>query len=390
MSSVQSVGRRSVLAAAVVVVVAGVGAGAFALRSTGAESRAAAAAQPQAMPVPVQLIQQQEVTTWDEFSGRLEAVERVDVRSRVAGAVKSVHFAEGALVKKDDLLITIDPDPYAAEVDRAQAQVVAAQARLTYTKSERERAKRLWDESAIAQRELDERVNGEQEADANLRAAKAALTSAKLNLSYTQVRAPVSGRVGRLEVTVGNLVPAGPGAPVLTTLVSVNPIYASFDADEHVVFKVLADGKRDVPVEAETVTNGGRKLQGRLQLIDNQVNTKSGTVRVRAVFDNKDGSLIAGQYVKLRMGRAKAEPAILVSERAIGTDQDKRFVIVVGADNKAVWRQVTLGGTSEGRRIVASGLEPGERIVVNGLQRVRPGALLAPQDPQAAAPAAKS
>jgi multidrug efflux system membrane fusion protein len=312
------------------------------------------------------------------------------VRSRVAGAVKSVHFAEGALVKKDDLLITIDPDPYAAEVDRAQAQVVAAQARLTYTKSERERAKRLWDESAIAQRELDERVNAEQEADANLRAAKAALTSAKLNLSYTQVRAPVSGRVGRLEVTVGNLVPAGPGAPVLTTLVSVNPIYASFDADEHVVFKVLADGKRDVPVEAETVTNGGRKLQGRLQLIDNQVNTKSGTVRVRAVFDNKDGSLIAGQYVKLRMGRAKAEAAILVSERAIGTDQDKRFVIVVGADNKAVWRQVTLGGTSEGRRIVASGLEPGERIVVNGLQRVRPGALLAPQDPQAAAPAAKS
>lgn len=390
MSSVQSVGRRSVLAAAVVVVVAGVGAAAFALRSTGAESRAAAAAQPQAMPVPVQLIQQQEVTTWDEFSGRLEAVERVDVRSRVAGAVKSVHFAEGALVKKDDLLITIDPDPYAAEVDRAQAQVVAAQARLTYTKSERERAKRLWDESAIAQRELDERVNAEQEADANLRAAKAALTSAKLNLSYTQVRAPVAGRVGRLEVTVGNLVPAGPGAPVLTTLVSVNPIYASFDADEHVVFKVLADGKRDVPVEAETVTNGGRKLQGRLQLIDNQVNTKSGTVRVRAVFDNKDGSLIAGQYVKLRMGRAKAEPAILVSERAIGTDQDKRFVIVVGADNKAVWRQVTLGGTSEGRRIVASGLEPGERIVVNGLQRVRPGALLAPQDPQAAAPAAKS
>jgi multidrug efflux system membrane fusion protein len=390
MSSVQSVGRRSVLAAAVVVVVAGVGAGAFALRSTGAESRAAAAAQPQAMPVPVQLIQQQEVTTWDEFSGRLEAVERVDVRSRVAGAVKSVHFAEGALVKKDDLLITIDPDPYAAEVDRAQAQVVAAQARLTYTKSERERAKRLWDESAIAQRELDERVNAEQEADANLRAAKAALTSAKLNLSYTQVRAPVSGRVGRLEVTVGNLVPAGPGAPVLTTLVSVNPIYASFDADEHVVFKVLADGRRDVPVEAETVTNGGRKLQGRLQLIDNQVNTKSGTVRVRAVFDNKDGSLIAGQYVKLRMGRAKAEPAILVSERAIGTDQDKRFVFVVGADNKAVWRQVTLGGTSDGRRIVTSGLEPGERIVVNGLQRVRPGALLAPQDPQAAAPAAKS
>jgi membrane fusion protein, multidrug efflux system len=160
----------------------------------------------------------------------------------------------------------------------------------------------------------------------------------------------------------------------------VNPIYASFDADEHVVLKVLAEGKRDVPVEAETVTNGGRKLQGRLQLIDNQVNTKSGTVRVRAVFDNKDGSLIAGQYVKLRMGRAKAEPAILVSERAIGTDQDKRYVFVVGADNKAVWRQVSLGSSVNGQRIVTAGLEPGERIVVNGLQRVRPGALLEPQE----------
>ncbi|HSC06041.1 MAG TPA: efflux RND transporter periplasmic adaptor subunit, partial [Steroidobacteraceae bacterium] len=178
------------------------------------------------------------------------------------------------------------------------------------------------------------------------------------------------------------LVAAGPGAPVLTTLVSVNPIYASFDADEHVVLRALHEGPRGIVVEAETVTNGGRKLTGRLQLIDNQVNTRSGTVRVRAVFDNRDGSLMPGQYVKLRMGRAKAEPAILVSERAIGTDQDKRFVFVVGPDDKAIWRQVTLGGTADGQRIVSAGLEPGERIVVNGLQRVRPGALLAPQQPQ--------
>jgi multidrug efflux system membrane fusion protein len=390
MSTVQFIRRRSLVAAATLAALVALGAGAFALHSIGAESKAAtvAAAQPQALPVPVAVIEQHDVTTWDEFSGRLEAVERVDVRSRVAGAVKSVHFVEGALVKKDDLLITIDPDPYAAEVDRAQAQVVAAQARLTYTKSEHERAKRLWDESAIARRELDERVNAEQEADANLRAAQAALQSARLNLGYTQVRAPVAGRVGRLEVTVGNLVSAGPGAPVLTTLVSVNPIYASFDADEHVVLRALKEGQKEIVVEAETVTNGGRQLRGRLQLIDNQVNTRSGTVRVRAVFDNKDGSLIAGQYVKLRMGRAKAEPAMLVSERAIGTDQDKRFVFVVGPDDKAVWRQVTLGGTANGQRIVASGLEPGERIVVNGLQRVRPGALLAPQPAEAAAPQA--
>jgi multidrug efflux system membrane fusion protein len=356
--------------------------GALYLRSSSAQTKAAAA-QPQATPVPVAVIEEHEVTTWDEFSGRLEAVERVDVRSRVAGQVKSVHFTEGALVKRDDLLVTIDPDPYAAEVDRAQAQVVAAQARVNYTKSEHQRARRLWDESAIARRELDERVNAEQEADANLRAAQAALQSARLNLGYTQVRAPVSGRVGRLEITAGNLVPAGPGAPVLTTLVSVNPIYASFDADEHVVLRALKEvsreAKQDIAVEAETVTNGGKHLRGRLQLIDNQVNTRSGTVRVRAVFDNKDGSLMPGQFVKLRMGRGKAEQAVLVSERAVGTDQDKRFVIVVGPDDKAAWREVKLGGTANGQRIVTSGLKPGERIVVNGLQRVRPGALLAPQ-----------
>jgi multidrug efflux system membrane fusion protein len=373
--------KRIHIVAATIAALAVLSGGALYLRSSSAETKPAAA-QPQAMPVPVAVIEEQDVTTWDEFSGRLEAVERVDVRSRVAGAVKSVHFTEGALVKRDELLVTIDPDPYAAEVERAQAQVVAAQARVNYAKSERERAQRLWDESAIARRELDERVNVAQEAEANLRAVQAALTSAKLNLSYTQVRAPVSGRVGRLEVTVGNLVPAGPGAPVLTTLVSVNPIYASFDADEHVVLRALHDGQKAIAVEAETVTNGGRKLNGRLQLIDNQVNTRSGTVRVRAVFDNKDGSLMPGQFVKLRMGRAKSEPALLVSERAIGTDQSKRFVFVVGPDDKAIWREVTLGGTADGRRIVTAGLEPGERVVVNGLQRVRPGALLAPQAAQ--------
>jgi membrane fusion protein, multidrug efflux system len=371
--------KRIQIVAATIAALAVLSGGAFYFSSSSAETKPAAR-QPQALPVPVAVIDQQEVLTWDEFSGRLEAVERVDVRSRVAGQVKSVHFTEGALVKSGDLLVRIDPDPYAAEVDRAQAQVVAAQARLAYAKSEHQRARRLWEESAIAQRELDERVNAELEADANLRAAQAALQSARLNLQYTEVRAPVSGRVGKLEITVGNLVAAGPGAPVLTTLVSVNPIYASFDADEHVVLRTLHDGAKTVPVEAETVTNGGRQLKGRLQLIDNQVNTKSGTVRVRAVFDNRDGSLIPGQFVKLRMGKAKAEQALLVSERAIGTDQDKRFVIVVGPDDKAIWRQVTLGGTANGQRIVTSGLEAGERIVVNGLQRVRPGAQLAPQE----------
>jgi len=372
------------LLTATLVALSVVSAAALYLRAEPAESKADAAA-PQATPVQVAPVVQRDVVTWDEFSGRLEAVERVNVRSRVAGAVQAVHFMEGGLVNRGDLLVTIDPAPYAAEVDRAQAQVAAAEARVTYASSEHERAKRLWDESAIAQRELDERANARQEAQANLRAAQAALQSARLNLGYTQVRAPVAGRVGRLEVTVGNLVAAGPDAPVLTTLVSVDPIYASFDADEQVIARALKElsGRaraqlRSIPVRMTTAETDGAPLGGHLQLIDNQVNAKSGTVRVRAVFDNKDGRLTPGQFVTLRMGRARPETALLVNERAVGTDQSKKFVMVVGGDNKAAYREITLGGTADGLRIVKSGLEPNERIVVNGLQRIRPGVLVAP------------
>jgi len=382
--------KRIQIVAATIAALGVLSGGALYLRSTSAEPKPAAAARPQAIPVPVAVVQSQEVTTWDEFSGRLEAVERVDVRSRVAGQVKSVRFTEGALVKQGQLLVSIDPEPYAAEVERAQAQVVAAQARLNYAKSERERAQRLWDESAIARRELDERVNARREAEANVRGAEAALQYSRLNLSYTQVRAPVAGRVGKLEVTVGNLVPAGPGAPVLTTLVSVSPIYASFDADEQVVARALRDLSgpavtarnklETIPVLMNTAIGGETAARGHLQLVDNQVNAKNGTVRLRAVFDNADGALIPGQFAQIRLGRSKPTNALLINERAVGTDQSKKFVLVVGDDNKAAYREVALGAATEnGLRIVTSGLKPNERIVVNGLQRVRPGSLVAPQ-----------
>jgi multidrug efflux system membrane fusion protein len=342
---------------------------------------------------------QQDVALWDEFSGRLEAVQRVDIRPRVAGAVQAVHFREGALVKQGDLLVTVDPAPYVAEVDRAEAQVVAAQARLSYTRSEMERAARLLQESAIAQREHDERVNAQREADANLRAAQAALQTAKLNLGYTQVRAPVAGRVGRIEVTVGNLVSAGASAPVLTTLVSVSPIYASFDTDEQVVARAIdgLDGGKgtqggrarieSIPVQMGTGTAGSTPFSGHLQLIDNQVDARSGTVRVRAVFDNADGSLMPGQFARIRMGQAQSTSAVLINERAVGTDQNKKFVMVVGEGDKAEYREVQLGAPVDGLRVVTSGLKAGERIVVNGLQRVRPGAVIAPQEVPMAAKA---
>lgn len=354
----------------------------------GDRAQATANSVPAAPAVSVATVQETEITAWDEFSGRLEAVERVEVRSRVAGAVQSVHFREGALVARGDLLITIDPAPYAADVERAEAQVAAAQARQAQAQSEYARAQRLWEERAIAQRELEERGNAEREAGANLRAAQAQLQGARLSLGYTQVRAPVAGRIGKLEVTPGNLVAAGPGAPVLTTLVSVSPIYASFDTDEQVIVRALKDMPggssaraliERVPVQMGTSAMSDTPYLGRLQLIDNQVDVKSGTIRVRAAFDNKDGALIPGQFARVRMGQPRTSRAVLVSERAVGTDQDKKFVLVVGQDNKAEYREVVLGSPSGGLRVVQSGLKAGERIVVNGLQRVRPGAVVQPQ-----------
>jgi len=351
----------------------------------GAIAADTAAALP-AAPVSVAKVEQRDAMIWNEFSGRLEAIERVEIRSRVAGAVQAVHFREGSLVKAGDLLITIDPAPYAAEVERLKAQVVAAEARVALTKSDLDRARQLANSPALSQRDLDQRLNASREAEANLGSARAALQSAQLNLDYTQVRAPVAGRVGRLEITVGNLIAAGPGAPVLTSLVSVNPIYASFNADEPIVTHALKALGRDavaqmkvdsIPIRIETGADA--ELKGRLQLIDNQVDAASGTVRMRAVFDNEDGHLMPGQFVRLSMGEAKAKPALLISERAIGTDQSKKFVLVVDDGNKADYREVTLGAISDGMRVVTSGLNAGERIVVNGLQRVRPGAVVAPQ-----------
>jgi multidrug efflux system membrane fusion protein len=323
---------------------------------------------------------------WSEFSARLEAVERVEVRSRVAGAVQQVHFREGALVKAGDLLLTIDPAPYAAEVDGAKAHVAAAEARVALTRSDLERVRQLAESSAFSQRDLDQRLNASKEAEANLRSAQATLQSAQLNLDYTKIHAPVAGRVGRLEITVGNLIAAGPGAPVLTTLVSVDPIYASFNADERVVQQALRmlDKAAINTMQVDAIptrifTEGGGEAKGRLQLIDNHVDTASGTVRMRAIFDNPDGHLMPGQFVRLGMGQAKPGQALLVSELAIGTDQSKKFVLVVDDANKAAYREVTLGAFSNGLRIVTQGLQAGERIVVNGLQRVRPGTVVAPE-----------
>jgi membrane fusion protein, multidrug efflux system len=367
--------------------VAAVGAYAL-LPGANAPTKAAASATasaPSAVPVSVAIVEPRSVKLWDEFSGRLEAVERVDVRSRVSGAIESVHFREGALVSKGDILISIDPAPYAAEVMRAQAQLAAAQARLALTETDLERGKQLIDSRTLSQRDLDQRENAAREAEANVRAAQASLESAQLNLDYTRIRAPVAGRVGRLNVTVGNLVAAGANGPVLTTLVSINPIYASFDADEASVRRALGSlptqAARDeidrIPVQM-IVGGSDAPRHGKLQLIDNQVASATGTLHLRAMFDNTDGALIPGQFARLFLGRADEKPVLLVNERAIGTDQDKRYVLVV-KNKRAAYREVSLGSAVNGLRVIKDGLVAGDQVIVNGLQRVRPGVSVEPK-----------
>ena len=354
----------------------------FTLSGTRAQGDTAPAAPP-AIPVSVATVEAREIVPWAEFSGRLEAIERVELRSRVAGVVEAVHFREGNLVKQGDLLVSIDQAPYLADLQRAEAQVQGAKARVALAESENERGQQLLATRNLSQRDIDTRVNNLREAQANLQVAEAARRTAQLNLDYTQIRAPISGRIGRLDVTVGNLIAAG--GQVLTSLLSVDPIYAAFNADERSVLDALAslpDGSRaleQIPVRLSTATAQPAQFSGKLHFVDNGIDGASGTVRVRARLDNPDGKLMPGQFVRVQLGQAKAEQQLVINERAVGTDQNKKFVFVVGDDAKAIWREVSLGAAHDGLRIVTAGLKPGERVIVNGLQRVRPGATVAPE-----------
>ncbi|MBB5444590.1 MULTISPECIES: efflux RND transporter periplasmic adaptor subunit [Paraburkholderia] len=362
--------RRVALAAVVVVVLAGLGT--FGAIRVDASSPAAPTIVPE---VDVATVVQKTITDWQSYSGRLEAVQKVDVRSQVPGTIVSVNFKDGALVKQGDTLFVIDPRPYAAEVDRAQAQLAAAQARTGYTQSDWERAQRLIVDNAIAKRDYDEKQNAAREASANLKAAQAALETARINLGYTKIVAPVSGRVSRAEITVGNVVSAGASSVPLTTLVSVSPIYASFDADEQTYLQYLSrakDGSK-VPVELGLADESGYSRSGTIESVDNRLDTSSGTIRVRAKFDNADGALIPGLYARVKVGGSAPHPALLIDDAAVGTDQDKKFVLVVDQGNHVVYRGITTGSMQGNLRVVKDGLKPGDRIVVNGVQRVRPG-----------------
>ncbi|CAB3750194.1 efflux RND transporter periplasmic adaptor subunit [Paraburkholderia solisilvae] len=366
--------KRSRLAVAAIAVVVIAGLGTIGAMRVDARSESAAPAAP-LTEVDVAAVLQKTVTDWQSYSGRLEAIDRVDIRPQVPGTIVAVNFKDGALVKKGDTLFVIDPRPYQAEVDRTAAQVAAAQAQRLYAQTDWERAQRLIGDNAIAKRDYDEKQNAARSADANVKAAQAALEAAQINLGYTKVTAPVSGRVSRAEITLGNVVSAGAGAPALTTLVSVSPIYASFDADEQTYLQYISQVKNSgkVPVELGLANETGYSRSGVIDSVDNRLDTSSGTIRVRARFDNADGTLVPGLYARVKVGGSAPHAALLIDDAAISTDQDKKFVLIVDKNDHVAYREVQLGHLQGNLRVITAGLQNGERIVVNGTQRVRPG-----------------
>ena len=344
-------------------------------------------------PISAAAVVEKNITETQEFSGRLEAIERVEIRSRVSGFITAVNFKPGSEVKKGDVLFQIDARPYQAELSRAEAAANSARAKADLAKLELARAEKLLADKAIAQREYDEKSSSLKELDANARAATAQAEAARLNVAYTQVTSPINGRVSKAEITLGNLVDA---SAVLTSVVSLEKIYASFDGDEDTFLRVgtAANKGQPVTVKVGLANETGFPHEGKLEFVDNQLDPRSGSVRMRATFANADNALVPGLFARVQLeGAGAGKPALLINDRAVGTDQNRKFVFVVGADSKAEYRPVTLGPQVDGLRVVRDGLKPGEKIVVNGLQRVRPGAPVTAEivkmdfDPLAPAPA---
>jgi multidrug efflux system membrane fusion protein len=351
---------------------AGLAAATLAGCSDAAGKAVPAAAAADGPPVSAATVIEQEIAETQEFSGRLEAVEVVAIRPRVSGFITAVKLKPGAEVRKGELLFEIDPRPFQAEAERAEAAANAARARADLARLELARAGKLLGDKAIAQREFDERAAAQKELDASARAAGAQAASAKLNLSYTRVTAPIDGRVSKAEITVGNLVDP---AAVLTSLVSLDRIYASFDGDESTYLRVArrARGGAPVSVRVGLANEDGFPHEGKLEFVDNQLDTRTGSVRLRAVFANEDRTMAPGLFARVQIGGGDEHRSLLVADRAVGTDQSHKFVYVVNAKGEAERREVTLGPVVNGLRVVRHGLNPGEKIVINGLQRVKPG-----------------
>jgi RND family efflux transporter MFP subunit len=348
---------------------------------------------PQAAPsapapqVNVAKVIERKVNDWDEFTGRIQAIDSVEIRPRVSGYIERIAFTEGGPVKKGDLLFVIDPRPYRAELQRAQADAAGAETRAELARNEVARAERLLAARAISQEEYDERVNRAHETGSAVEAAAAAVEVARLNLEFTRVVSPIDGRVGKAEVTPGNLVGSGEGATLLTTVVSIDPVYVEFTGDEQIYLKYAAMSKKGErassrdepnPVYMGLANETGFPHPGHMTFVDNQLDPATGTIRGRAIFHNPEGLFTPGLFARIKLLGSGQYDAILINDRAVGTDQNQKFVLVVGADKMLSYRPVKIGRIVQGLRVVLDGLKPGETIVVNGIQRVHPGMPISP------------
>lgn len=362
---------------------------ALTLAGCGQESKQAAAPPPP--PVTVAQPVQRMVTDWDEFTGRFDAVQQVQVRNRVTGFVKSIEFKDGDIVHAGDLLYVIDPRQYEAVAEQAQGQLLDAQARVVLAKRELERASSLVKTDAVSQSVVDQRTQQLQTAQAAAVQAEGTLKRAQLDVEFTQVRAPITGRISRHLVTVGNLVQGSEsGATLLTSIVSMDPIYLYFDMDEAVYIKnskLWFEGKRpssrDTPNPVQVFLAGDLKPShtGKMDFIDNRLDVGTGTLRGRAVVDNQNLSILPGQFARVRVLGSAPYDALLLPDSAIATDQSRKIVFVINDEDVVSARPVVLGPIDEGLRVVREGLKPTDRVIIEGIQRARIGAKVAPHPP---------
>lgn len=353
-------------------------------------SQAVAVQAPQAIPVNVQQVATKPVRLWSEFSGRLSAIDQVELRPQVSGTIKEIRFEDGQMVQAGDVLLVIDPRPYAAAVAEAKADLNAARHTLRLAKKQRSRAEQLVKKGHVSKSVLDERVSDHTVAVSRVNSAKAQLEQAEIDLNYAYVKAPISGRLSRAEITEGNLVEAGANAPVLTSIVATDGIYADFDVDERAYLRYVhelakaGDAVNKLPVELMIDAGELRSYSGHIHSFDNQIDPATGTIRARAIFSNEDGSLLPGMFAEVKLGGPEVEQVVLLNPGDIGTDQDRKFVYLVGEDGTVAYREVTLGASVEGKRVITSGLESGEQVILGGLMKVRPGLPVTPILPEPA------
>ena len=354
---------------------------------TGCESKQATTPAPPKVTVSLPIVQ--EIIEWDEYTGRLEATENVEVRARVSGYLQSIHFTDGAIVKKGDLLFVIDPRPYQAEVDRVTAELQLAQARLELAKSDYVRAQKLLQFRAISQEEADTRAATERQAQESVEAGRANVKAAKLNVEFTRVTAPITGRISRKLVTEGNLINGGTAeSTLLTTIVSMDPIYVYFEADERSYLKyarLSQNGKgpssrqAKSPVYLALADEKGFPRKGYIDFVDNRLDPKTGTMAGRAVFSNSDLALTPGLFARVRLQGSTSYEAVLVPDEAIGSDQAQKFVFVMNGDNTVEYRMVQLGPLVHGFRVIREGLKIDDWLIVSGIQRAKAGLKVSPE-----------